>query len=57
LRTASGLGWPDVEDVVTAAAARRAKCDAIVTRNPKGLAGSPVRVLTPCEAAAWITVG
>jgi predicted nucleic acid-binding protein len=42
---------PDFEDSVTAAAAGLAECDFIVTRDPKGFRGSPVRVLTP-EAAA-----
>jgi predicted nucleic acid-binding protein len=55
LRAAVGLGWKDFEDAVTAAAARRAKCDALVTRNPKDFPRSPVRILTPAEAMAWIT--
>jgi predicted nucleic acid-binding protein len=37
----------DFEDAVTAAVARRAGCDCIVTRDPKGFRGSPVRSLTP----------
>jgi len=41
------LSWPDFEDAVTAAAARRARCDYIVTRDPRGFLGSPVRVLAP----------
>jgi len=41
------LSCPDFEDSVTAAAARLAGCDYIVTRNPKGFRGSPVRVVTP----------
>ena len=44
------LPCPDFEDAVTAAAARLARCDYIVTRDPKGFRGSPVRPLTP-EAA------
>lgn len=44
------LPCPDFEDAVTAAAARNAACDLIVTRDPKGFRGSPVRPLTP-EAA------
>jgi predicted nucleic acid-binding protein len=51
---AVGLGWADFEDAVTAAAARRVKCDAVVTRNPRDFVRSPVRVLTPSEAAAWL---
>lgn len=54
LRGAVALGWPDFEDAVTASAARRAKCDAIVTRHVRDFAKSPVRVLSPSEAAAWI---
>jgi predicted nucleic acid-binding protein len=55
LAAALGLGWTDFEDAVTAAAARRAKCDVLVTRNPRDFKRSPVRVMTPAEAVAWIT--
>jgi predicted nucleic acid-binding protein len=51
IRRALRLGWPDFEDAVTAAAAEAARCEAIVTRDPKGFPRSPVRVITP-EAAA-----
>lgn len=51
---ALALGWRNFEDAVTAAAARHAKCDALVTRNPRDFARSPVRVLAPAEAAAWL---
>lgn len=54
LTAALALKWGDFEDAVTAAAARHAKCDAVVTRNPRDFKGSPVRVLTPNEAAAWL---
>lgn len=54
LRAATSLHWADFEDAVTAAGARRAKCDAVVTRNPRDFKGAPVRVLTPSEAVAWI---
>jgi predicted nucleic acid-binding protein len=37
----------DFEDAVTAAAARLAGCECIVTREAKGFRGSPVRSLTP----------
>lgn len=57
IRTANALGWQDFEDAVTAAAAQRAKCAAIITRNAKDFAGSPVRVLAPAEAAAWLDTG
>ncbi len=54
LNSALGLGWRDFEDAVTAAAARQATCDALVTRNPRDFKGSPVRVLTPAETLAWL---
>jgi predicted nucleic acid-binding protein len=41
------LPLSDFEDAVTAAAARAAGCECIVTRDPKGFRGSPVRSLTP----------
>ena len=37
----------DFEDAVTAAAARLAGCECIVTRDPKGFRGCPVCALTP----------
>jgi predicted nucleic acid-binding protein len=39
--------FSDFEDAVTAAAARLAGCECIVTRDPKGFRASPVRSLTP----------
>ena len=54
LHAAASLKWQDFEDAVTAAGARRAKCDAVVTRNPRDFKGAPVRILTPAEAVAWI---
>ena len=54
LSSALALGWSDFEDAVTAASARRAKCDAIVTRNPRDFERSSVRVLAPSEAVAWL---
>lgn len=54
MRAALALGWNDFEDAVTAAAARRAKCDALVTRNPRDFKSSPVRLLAPAEAVAWL---
>jgi hypothetical protein len=41
------LSLADFEDAVTAAAARMSECDYIVTRDPKGFRGSPVRPLAP----------
>jgi hypothetical protein len=47
IQEALHLSFSDFEDAVTAAAARLAGCDYIVTRDPKGFRGSPVRSLTP----------
>lgn len=54
LQSAASLKWQDFEDAVTAAGARRAKCDVVVTRNPRDFKGAAVRILTPAEAVAWI---
>ena len=54
LRSAVALDWKDFEDAVTVAGARRAKCDAVITRNPRHFKRAPVKVLTPAEAVAWI---
>jgi predicted nucleic acid-binding protein len=55
LQEALQLPLSDFEDAVTAAAARLAGCECIVTRDPKGFRGSPVRPLTP-EAVAPLFV-
>jgi len=47
IREALQLPLTDFEDAVTAAAARLARCECIVTRDPKGFQGSPVRSLAP----------
>ena len=57
LKAAATAEWKDFEDAVTAVAAQRARCDAIVTRNPRDFARARVRVLTSSEAAAWLSVG
>jgi len=54
LRSAVAMQWSDFEDAVTVAGARRSKCDAVITRNPRDFKGAAVRILTPAEAAAWI---
>jgi predicted nucleic acid-binding protein len=54
VRTALGLGWKDFGDAVTAAAAERARCAAIVTRNVRDFRRSPVRAFTPEETVAWL---
>ncbi len=46
----------DFEDAVTAAAAHAAGCDFIVTRDPKGFRGSPVRAMSP-EAVLPLLAG
>ncbi len=54
IQEALQLSFSDFEDAVTAAAARFAGCEYIVTRDPKGFRGSPVRALTPeAMAALW----
>jgi predicted nucleic acid-binding protein len=50
LQEALQLSLPDFEDSVTAAAAQLSGCELIVTRDPKGFRGAPIRSLTP-EAA------
>jgi len=47
IQEALQLPFSDFEDAVTAAAARLAGCECIVTRDPKGFRGSPVRSLAP----------
>jgi len=47
IQEALQLPFADFEDAVTAAAGRLAGCEYIVTRDPKGFRGSPVRSLTP----------
>jgi predicted nucleic acid-binding protein len=41
------LPFSDFEDAVTAAAARLARCECIVTRDPKGFRGSSIPCITP----------
>ena len=47
IQEALQLPFADFEDAVTAAAARVAGCDFIVTRDPKGFRESPIRALAP----------
>jgi predicted nucleic acid-binding protein len=54
LKQALSMAWPDFEDAVTASAAAAARCDLLVTRDPGGFKGSPVRVLDPRSAAALL---
>jgi hypothetical protein len=50
LTSASG----DFEDAVTAAAAHRARCNYIVTRDPRGFKGSAVKTISPEAANALL---
>ena len=54
IRNALALSWPDFEDAVCAAAAQAKDCDAIVSRDPAGFPDSPVPVLDPETALAWL---
>jgi predicted nucleic acid-binding protein len=56
LQASLALGCRDFEDGVMAAAARKAKCDVIVTRNTRDFRKSPVRALAPAEALATLGV-
>lgn len=56
LTEALALPSTDFEDCVTIMSAHRAKCDLIVTRDPAGFRGSPIRVLSPEAAAPVIAV-
>ncbi len=47
IQDALQLTFADFEAAVTAAAARAAGCDCIVTRDPKGFRNSPIPALTP----------
>jgi predicted nucleic acid-binding protein len=55
IREALGLAFTDFEDAITAAAARAAGCEAIVTRDPRGFRRSPVETLTTEAAALWLS--
>jgi predicted nucleic acid-binding protein len=47
IQEALRLSLADFEDSVTAAAAHSAGCEFIVTRDPRGFRGSPIRPVTP----------
>jgi hypothetical protein len=47
----------DFEDAVCVAAAEAADCELVVTRDPQGFAGSPVRVVDPTTALALLSAG
>ena len=52
LATAQILDFRDYEDAVVAAAAKKAKCTYIITRNTRDFKNSPVPALTPDEFLA-----
>ena len=54
LEQADAMTGSDLEDNVSLACALAAKVDAIVTRDPKGFAGSTIPVLTPAELLALL---
>lgn len=54
VRSALGLSWPDFEDAVCASAAMASRCDAIVSRDSAGFRSSPVPVMDPVTARAWL---
>ena len=54
LDAAERRGGSDFEDDLQIECAADAHLDAIVTRNPKDFAGSPVLVLTPAELLALL---
>jgi predicted nucleic acid-binding protein len=49
LLAAQALGGSDFEDDLQIASAQRAGVDAIVARDPKGFAASPIPVLAPAD--------
>ena len=57
LMRARALGWSDFENAVMAAAAESSGCEALVTRNVKDFAGSPVTALTPEEYLVTLDEG
>jgi len=56
IRSALDLAWPDFEDAVCAAAAVASGCEAIVSRDPAGFPDSPVPIVEPEAAMAWLSV-
>lgn len=52
LLSAQAIGGSDFEDDLQIASAVLASVDAIVTRDPKGFAASPIPVITPADAVA-----
>ena len=57
LHHAIALGFRDFEDAVQAVCAIKIGADAIVTRDTRGFASSPVRVVTPGTALHLVNAG
>ena len=57
LRRALALELHDFEDAVACAAAEGAGCEAVVTRNLRDFAASPLPALDPATALAWVAAG
>jgi hypothetical protein len=57
LQQADALPGTDFEDNLQLAAAAAVPLDAIVSRDPRGFAGSPVTVLTPADLLARLAQG
>lgn len=55
LLAAQLLAGPDFEDNLQIASAVQAGASAIITRDPRGFAGSKISVLTPSEVVATLT--
>ena len=54
LREAVQTGLSDFEDAVTAIAAKRSRCEFVVSRDAKGFRSSPVTAITPEAALAHL---
>jgi hypothetical protein len=54
LEQADAMSGSDLEENVSLACALAAELDAIVTRDPRGFAGSPIPVLSPAELLALL---
>jgi predicted nucleic acid-binding protein len=52
LSSALGMAGPDFEDNLQIACALQAGADAIVSRDPRGFAHSPLPILTPADLVA-----
>lgn len=56
LTDALALGWSDFEDAVLLEAARNARADGLVTRDPAGFKSSRLRVYAPDELLSLLSV-